>query len=107
MLHVWFYGCEVIRCSSPSDSWMRLDCRGGGERGEGMCVRVGTRTAQSQACSTRGEARQAGSAVQCLWRESSLAAGACCKRSGEALPKMAMIAGTAHWSPGEMLRVIC
>lgn len=38
MLHVWFYGCEVIRCTSLSDSWIHLDPRGGGERGEGMCV---------------------------------------------------------------------
>lgn len=90
MLHVWFYGCEVIRCTSLSDSWIHLDPRGGGETGEGMCVCVcmGTCTAQPEARSAGGEARQAGSAAQCRRREGSLAAAAACRRcSGETLPK--------------------
>lgn len=52
-----------------------------------MCVCVGTRTAQSEARGAGGEARQAGSAVQCLRREQSLAAAACYRCSEETFPK--------------------
>lgn len=103
MLHVWFYGCEVIRYTSCSDSWIHLDPRGGGERGEGTCVCVGTaRIAQRNprhAVQGVQQGRQAllhgaqgGCQPQVLWGD---------------IAKMAMTAGTTHWSLGEMLRVIC
>lgn len=87
----FMFGSMAVRSSGalPSVTHGYIWTRGEEVKGEKgcVCVCMGTCTAQPEARSAGGEARQAGSAAQCPRREGSLAAAACRRCSGETLPK--------------------